>query len=164
MLDLTVAVFVLFVCGEKLLLNHKMNKPLPWYVVLSLYSPSASKLSSVSHLPSASSQANVHFSDNFSALSLYNSIQHTTEDVYSQNIISYIISYHIISYHIISYHIISYHIISFHIIPSIQPHAYYLYMRYHSIPSSIQSILSFNTIYHSIPTLSPHHPGHPYIQ
>ena len=149
MLDLTVAVFVLFVCGEKLLLNHKMNKPLPWYVVLSLYSPSASKLSSVSHLPSASSQANVHFSDNFSALSLYNSIQHTTEDVYSQNIISYIISYHIIS---------------FHIIPSIQPHAYYLYMRFHSIPSSIQSILSFHTIYHSIPTLSPHHPGHPYIQ
>ena len=45
-LALTAAVFVLFVCGEKLLLNHKMNKPLPWYVVLSLNSPSASKLSS----------------------------------------------------------------------------------------------------------------------
>ena len=39
------AVFGLFVYGEKLLLNHKMNKPLSWYVVLSLYSPSASKLS-----------------------------------------------------------------------------------------------------------------------
>ena len=44
-LDLTDTVFVF---GEKLLLNHKMNKPLPWYVVLSLYSPSASKLSSKS--------------------------------------------------------------------------------------------------------------------
>ena len=40
--------FVLFVCGEKLLLNHKMNKQLPWYVVSSLDSPSASKLSSKS--------------------------------------------------------------------------------------------------------------------
>ena len=70
------AVFGLFVYGEKLLLNHKMNKLLPWYVVLSLYSPSASKLSSF-----------VHFSDNFSASGLYNSIQHTTEMVYSQNII-----------------------------------------------------------------------------
>ena len=67
----------LFVYGEKLLLNHKMNKPLPWYVVLSLYSPSASKLSSKSL---------VHFSDNFSASGLYNSIQHTTEVVYSQNV------------------------------------------------------------------------------
>ena len=47
-LDLTATVFVLFVYGEKLLLNHKMNKPLPWYVVLSLYSPSTSKLSSKS--------------------------------------------------------------------------------------------------------------------
>ena len=47
-LDLTANVFVLFVYGEKLLLNHKMNKPFPWYVVLSLYSPSASKLSSKS--------------------------------------------------------------------------------------------------------------------
>ena len=47
-LDLTDTVFVLFVFGEKLLLNHKMNKPLPCYVVLSLYSPSASKLSSKS--------------------------------------------------------------------------------------------------------------------
>ena len=47
-LTLTAAVFVLFVYGEKLLLNHKMNKPLPWYVVLSLYSHSASKLSSKS--------------------------------------------------------------------------------------------------------------------
>ena len=47
-LDLTDTVFVLFVLGEKLFLNHKMNKPLPWYVVLSLYSPSASKLSSKS--------------------------------------------------------------------------------------------------------------------
>ena len=47
-LDLTATVFVLFVYGEKLSLNHKMNKPLPWYVVLCLYSPSASKLSSKS--------------------------------------------------------------------------------------------------------------------
>ena len=47
-LTLTATAFVLFVYGEKLLLNHKMNKPLPWYVVLSLYSPSASKLSSKS--------------------------------------------------------------------------------------------------------------------
>ena len=52
-----------------------MNKPLPWYLILSLYSSSASKLSSKSH---------VHFSDN-SASVLYNSIQHTTEVVYSQN-------------------------------------------------------------------------------
>ena len=35
-LDLTYTVFALFVFGEKLLLNHKMNKPLPWYVVSSL--------------------------------------------------------------------------------------------------------------------------------
>ena len=54
-----------------------MNKPLPWYVVLSLYSPSASKLSLKSLI--------CHFSDNFLASGLYNSIQHTTEVVYSQN-------------------------------------------------------------------------------
>ena len=53
-LTLTAAVFVLFVYGEKLLLNHKMNKPLPWYVVLSLHSPSASKLSSKSYCPQCS--------------------------------------------------------------------------------------------------------------
>ena len=48
-LDLNATVFVLFVYGEKLLLNHILvNKPLPCYLVLSLYSPSASKLSSKS--------------------------------------------------------------------------------------------------------------------
>ena len=47
-LDLTDTLFILFFFVEKLLLNHKMNKPLPCYVVLSLYSPSASKLSSKS--------------------------------------------------------------------------------------------------------------------
>ena len=34
--DRHATVFVLFVYGEKLLLNHKMNKPLLWYVVSSL--------------------------------------------------------------------------------------------------------------------------------
>ena len=38
----------------------------------------------VSHLPSTLYRANVHFSDNFSASGLYNSIQHTVEVVYSQ--------------------------------------------------------------------------------
>ena len=32
-LDLTDTVFVLFVFGEKLLLNRKLNEPLPWYIV-----------------------------------------------------------------------------------------------------------------------------------
>ena len=77
----------------------------------------------VSHLPSISSRANVHFSDNFSASGLYNSTQHTTEVVYSQNIalhLYYIISYHIISYHIISYHIIYYYFTLYHIFFSIR--------------------------------------------
>ena len=86
-LDLTATVFVLFVYGEKLLLNHKMNKPLPWYVVLSLLQSLGFQIVlKVSHLPLTSSRANVHFSNNFSGLGLYNSIQHTTEVVYSQNI------------------------------------------------------------------------------
>ena len=38
-LDLNYTVFALFVFGEKLLLNHKMNKPLPWYVVSSYTVP-----------------------------------------------------------------------------------------------------------------------------
>ena len=83
-LDLTTAIFVLFVYGEKLLLNHKMNNPLPWYFVLRFYSPAASKLSVKSHLPSTSSRASSHFLDNFSASGLYNSTQHTTQVVYSQ--------------------------------------------------------------------------------
>ena len=40
----------------------------------------------VSYLPKTSPQANVHFWDNFLALGLYNSIQHTMEVVSSQNI------------------------------------------------------------------------------
>ena len=39
--------------------------------------------------PSTSSRANVHFSDNLLASGLYNSIQHTTEVVYSQSTVQY---------------------------------------------------------------------------
>ena len=113
MLDLTAAVFVLFVCGEKLLLNHKMNKPLPWYVVLSLYSPSASKLSSKSLIcPQLRPRQMFTFrtiSQPRACITQYN----IPRKMFIHKI-SYHISYHIISYHIISYHIISYHFISYH--------------------------------------------------
>ena len=69
------AVFDLFVYGEKLLLSHKMNKPLLWYVVLSSYTPSASKLSSKSLMFT------------FRTISQPRACitQHTMEVVYSQN-------------------------------------------------------------------------------
>ena len=79
-LDLTDTVFVLFVFGEKLLLNHSSVV----CCIEFIQSRGFQIVLKVSHLPSTSSRANVHFSDNFSASGLYNSIQHTMEVVYPQ--------------------------------------------------------------------------------
>ena len=77
------AVFGLFVYGEKLLLNHKMNTTFVVCCIEFIQSLGFQIVLKASHLPSTSSRTNVHFSDNFSASGLYNSIQHTTEVVYS---------------------------------------------------------------------------------
>ena len=87
-----------------------MNKPLPWYDVLSLYSPSASKLSSKSFICPRLRLGQMFtfrtISQPRACITQYN----IPRKWFIHKILPYIyiISYHIISYYILSYHIISY--------------------------------------------------------
>ena len=99
-----------------------MNKPLLWYVVLSLYSPSASKLSSKSLICPRFRLGQMFTFRTISQPRACITQHNIPRKWFIHKILPYIyiILYYIISYHIISYHIIYYYFTLYHIFFSIR--------------------------------------------